>query len=401
MLREGLKNDTLATLLFPRDPVGNAPGLIRALATAFPARRGSYLLGLLAKIGWFTPTLVLLDLALISGVRRRAAPAAARAHQLRCCPRPTTIWCGSTWRRWASSTSMPAPPRSTRVLVDSRLAHKFALTGAMACARAGLRARPELRAGGRRLQPALRAAGGRARARARRHRAELGRQPAAASARRTSRSPPTPCSSARARLCTRPPMASAWKAMSASTCWCRSPRCTSSPTSTRSVQLKRGSNNLFMVVARRRARRPAAAARERQGDVRDLLVRLLGALRHDAGRRRAAAAAAGRRRAGAQLTQALVAPRRAGAPSCRPSARTGCAAQTLAPGCDAGARSARAAGGQAAGRAAQHRARHRHLRRGAGGRGPALCAAPPLERPRRCRARRRCAMRSRRRSSSR
>ena len=65
VLQQGLRNDTLATLLFPRDPVGNAPALIQALASAFPARRGSYLLGLLAKIGWFTPTLVMFDLALI------------------------------------------------------------------------------------------------------------------------------------------------------------------------------------------------------------------------------------------------------------------------------------------------------------------------------------------------
>src|SRR6185436_7285353 len=49
VLRQGLKTGTLATLLFPRDPVGNAPSLIRSLASAFPARRGSYLLGLIAK----------------------------------------------------------------------------------------------------------------------------------------------------------------------------------------------------------------------------------------------------------------------------------------------------------------------------------------------------------------
>jgi hypothetical protein len=45
--------------------VGNAPAIIRSLASAFPAQRGSYLLGILAKIGWFTPTLIELDLALI------------------------------------------------------------------------------------------------------------------------------------------------------------------------------------------------------------------------------------------------------------------------------------------------------------------------------------------------
>ena len=73
VLREGLKNDTLGTLLFPRDPVRNAPAIISALAKAFPARSGSYLLGLLAKIGWFTPTLVLMELALILefGARKR------------------------------------------------------------------------------------------------------------------------------------------------------------------------------------------------------------------------------------------------------------------------------------------------------------------------------------------
>src|SRR6185369_12050365 len=65
VIRSGLRSDMLATLLFPRDPVANAPALLQALASAFPARRGSYLLGLLARITWFTPTLVQADLALI------------------------------------------------------------------------------------------------------------------------------------------------------------------------------------------------------------------------------------------------------------------------------------------------------------------------------------------------
>jgi hypothetical protein len=63
-LTAGLKNDTLGQLLFPRDPVANAPALLAALGSAFPVERGSYLLGLLARITWFTPTLVQLDLAL-------------------------------------------------------------------------------------------------------------------------------------------------------------------------------------------------------------------------------------------------------------------------------------------------------------------------------------------------
>ena len=50
-----------------------------------------------------------------------------------------------------------------------------------------------------------------------------------------------------------------------------------------SVQLKRGSQQPVQGVGGGRARRAAAAARQRQGVVRDLLVRLLGALRQDAG----------------------------------------------------------------------------------------------------------------------
>jgi len=48
-----LKNDTLASLLF-RVIRSQCTGLINALETAFPARRGSYLLGT-RQIGYFTP----------------------------------------------------------------------------------------------------------------------------------------------------------------------------------------------------------------------------------------------------------------------------------------------------------------------------------------------------------
>ena len=157
---QGLKNDTLATLLFPRDPVGNAPALDPARsATAFPARRGSYLLGLLAQIGWFTPTLVQMDLALILefGARKRLLAlgriscAAALARQRSGAPQPGRDGRARLRRGHAAVDA---------VLVDSRLAHKFALTGAMALrARWGSGPRLELRARGRRVQPALRAAG--------------------------------------------------------------------------------------------------------------------------------------------------------------------------------------------------------------------------------------------------
>lgn len=140
VLRQGLKNGTLATLLFPRDPVGNAPTLIRNLASAFPARRGSYLLGLLAKIGWFTPTLVLLDLALILefGNRTRLL-ALGRISAL--LPSADNDLVRLNLEAMGVIDFDVGTAALDAVLIDSRLAHKFAITGSAAL-RAGFGAGP-------------------------------------------------------------------------------------------------------------------------------------------------------------------------------------------------------------------------------------------------------------------
>ncbi|MEP6729175.1 MAG: DUF6603 domain-containing protein [bacterium] len=131
VLAAGLKSDTLATLLFPRDPVANAPALLQALATAFPAKRGSVLLGLLARLTWFTPTLVTLDLALILeiGARSRllilgrvSALLPARDNDLIRLNLDTL----GVLDFGAGSLEADA------VLVDSRLVHQFPVTGAAA-----------------------------------------------------------------------------------------------------------------------------------------------------------------------------------------------------------------------------------------------------------------------------
>lgn len=131
VLRNGLKNDTLASLLFPRDPVSNAAAIIRAVATAFPARSGSYLVGLLARIGWFTPTLVTADLALIVelGARKRilvlgrvrAALPSAEHVLLR-----INLDAIGVFDLDAGTAAIDA------VLVDSRLLGRFTITGAAA-----------------------------------------------------------------------------------------------------------------------------------------------------------------------------------------------------------------------------------------------------------------------------
>ncbi|HKE93515.1 MAG TPA: DUF6603 domain-containing protein [Povalibacter sp.] len=141
VLRQGLKSDTLATLLFPRDPVGNAPALIQSLASAFPARRGSYLLGLLAKIGWFTPTLVLFDLALILefGGRTRLLALGRVSARL---PSADNDLVRLNLDALGVIDFDAETLAIDAVLVDSRLVHKFAITGAGAL-RAGFGSGPD------------------------------------------------------------------------------------------------------------------------------------------------------------------------------------------------------------------------------------------------------------------
>ncbi|GAA4329774.1 hypothetical protein GCM10023165_02840 [Variovorax defluvii] len=131
VLRAGLANGTLANLLFPRDPVSNAPAVIRSLASAFPALRGSYLLGLLARIGWATPTLVQLDLALILqfGARSRLLVLGRISSML---PSRDNDLVRLNLDAMGVLDFDEGTAAIDAVLVDSRLAHKFALTGAMA-----------------------------------------------------------------------------------------------------------------------------------------------------------------------------------------------------------------------------------------------------------------------------
>ena len=131
VLRQGLKNGTLATLLFPRDPVGNAPTLIRSLSSTFPARQGSYLLGILAKIGWLTPSLILMDLALILefGSRTRLLALGRITAQL---PSPDNDLVRLNLEAMGVVDFDNGTAAIDAVLVDSRLAHKFPITGSAA-----------------------------------------------------------------------------------------------------------------------------------------------------------------------------------------------------------------------------------------------------------------------------
>ena len=72
-LGEGIKNDTLNDLLFPKDPIRNAPQIFGTLNKAFPPHLGSHLFGPIVQIRWGTPPLLTMDLGLVLelGNRRR------------------------------------------------------------------------------------------------------------------------------------------------------------------------------------------------------------------------------------------------------------------------------------------------------------------------------------------
>ncbi len=64
-LQSGLRTGALDAVLFPRDPVANAPTLIRQLRLVFPVIPRALTIGPALKLGWSTPALVTLSLGLV------------------------------------------------------------------------------------------------------------------------------------------------------------------------------------------------------------------------------------------------------------------------------------------------------------------------------------------------
>ncbi|MFF5713816.1 DUF6603 domain-containing protein [Streptomyces sp. NPDC012756] len=60
-----LPSKALDSVLFPRDPLSRAPEIVATLGAVFPPTPGRHVVGPMARIGWGTPTLLTLDLALL------------------------------------------------------------------------------------------------------------------------------------------------------------------------------------------------------------------------------------------------------------------------------------------------------------------------------------------------
>lgn len=64
-LRAGLRAGSLGSVLFPADPVRNAPQILSDLSAIFPPASGRFLVGPMVQLGWGTPTLLTVDLGLV------------------------------------------------------------------------------------------------------------------------------------------------------------------------------------------------------------------------------------------------------------------------------------------------------------------------------------------------
>jgi hypothetical protein len=64
-LHAGLRAHTLDNILFPPDPIANAPQIISSIESFFPPAEGRYLFGPMLKIGWGSPTLITASVGVI------------------------------------------------------------------------------------------------------------------------------------------------------------------------------------------------------------------------------------------------------------------------------------------------------------------------------------------------
>ncbi len=64
-IQAGLRAHALDAILFPPDPIQNAPQIISTLSTIYPPAQGRYVFGPMLEIGWGTPTLIVAEIGFL------------------------------------------------------------------------------------------------------------------------------------------------------------------------------------------------------------------------------------------------------------------------------------------------------------------------------------------------
>ena len=130
-LRTGLKQHTLDSVLFPQDPIRNAPQIISNLNRVFPPATGHHLFGPMVQITWGTPALITAEVAVVLelGARRRLL---LLAQVLSVLPRPEHDLVRLQMDAIGVVDFDQGTAALDATLYDSRLLQKFPLTGDMA-----------------------------------------------------------------------------------------------------------------------------------------------------------------------------------------------------------------------------------------------------------------------------
>ena len=130
-LRAGLKNNTLDSVMFAKDPVRNAPQILSNLNKVFPPANGHHLFGPMAQITWGTPPLITANLGLVLelGARLRLLILAQIAAIL---PRRENDLVRLQMDAIGVLDFDQGTAALDATLHDSRLLKKFTLTGDMA-----------------------------------------------------------------------------------------------------------------------------------------------------------------------------------------------------------------------------------------------------------------------------
>src|SRR6185436_11940190 len=71
-LKAGVRNHSLDRLMFPKDPIANAPAIVSTAASVFPPARDHVIFGPMAQVTWLADSLVTIELALILELPRPA-----------------------------------------------------------------------------------------------------------------------------------------------------------------------------------------------------------------------------------------------------------------------------------------------------------------------------------------
>ena len=130
-LRAGLKNHTLDSVMFPQDPIRNAPQILSNLNKVFPPANGHHLFGPMVQISWGTPVLITADLGVVLefGARLRLL---ILAQVVAILPKPENDLVRLQMDAVGVLDFDQGTAALDATLYDSRLLQKFVLTGDMA-----------------------------------------------------------------------------------------------------------------------------------------------------------------------------------------------------------------------------------------------------------------------------